>query len=152
MNSFCWNCFQVIESSDAACTRCGKPQQPAPGDLTEKLMRALRHPVAETRRRVAFLLGEKRVRQSIPALTELIREDADPYVVEEVVAALEKTGGCESLSAIELAARHATFFVRERAIEALLRAGGEWARKGIEIAASDPSATVRDCLRRGSPS
>jgi len=115
-----------------------------PGDLSEKLIRALRHPIGETRRRASFLLGEKRVSEATADLIDLVDHDPDPYVGAEAVTALEKIGTPDALYGIERAASHESFVVRQRAVEALVAAGGEWADTAREIAEDDPSPSVRD--------
>ena len=144
MNSFCWNCFQTIDSDDTLCPYCARQQHPVPGDLREKLIRALRHPIGETRRRASFLLGEKRVSEATADLIDLVDHDPDPYVGAEAVTALEKIGTSDALYGIERAASHESFVVRQRAVEALVAAGGEWADTAREIAEDDPSPSVRD--------
>jgi len=144
MNSFCWNCFQTVDSDDALCRDCGRQQNPVPGDLREKLIRALKHPIGETRRRASFLLGQKRASAATADLDDLVEHDPDPYVAAEAVTALEKIGTPDALYGIERAASHESFVVRQRAVEALVAAGGEWADTAREIAEDDPSPSVRD--------
>lgn len=143
MKSFCWNCFQVIESSEAPCPRCGQSQCAVPGDFCEKLLRALNHPIGETRRRAAFLLGEKRVSEAVANLASLVAGDSDPYVAKEAVSALAKIGSSQALHAIERAASHRSFMVREGAVQALAAAGGRWTRLARRIADSDLSPSVK---------
>ena len=83
-----------------------------PGDLREKLIRALRHPIGETRRRAAFVLGEKRMSDATVDLINLVDHDPDPYVGAEAVGALEKIGSPAALYGIERAACHKSFVVR----------------------------------------
>ncbi|MFZ0890238.1 MAG: HEAT repeat domain-containing protein [Candidatus Binataceae bacterium] len=118
-----------------------------PGDLREKLIRALKHPIGETRRRASFLLGEKRVSEATADLIDLVDRDPDPYVGAEAVGALEKIGNPAALYGIESAACHKSFVIRERAIRALVAAGGEWADTAREVAGSDPSLSVRSALQ-----
>lgn len=147
MNSFCWNCFQTIDSDDALCRDCGRQQNPVPGDLREKLIRALKHPIGETRRRASFLLGQKRVSEATADLDDLVEQDPDPYVAAEAVTALGKIGTPDALYGIERAASHESFVVRQRAVEALVAAGGKWADTAREIAEDDPSPSVREAAQ-----
>jgi hypothetical protein len=147
MNSFCWNCFQTIDSNDAQCPYCARRQNPAPGDLREKLIRALRHPIGETRRRAALLLGEKRMSEATADLINLIDHDPDPYVAGEAVEALKKIGNPAALYGIERSLSHDSFVVRERAVRALVAAGGDWADAARAIAAHDPSPSVRAAVQ-----
>ncbi|MBF6558787.1 MAG: HEAT repeat domain-containing protein [Candidatus Binataceae bacterium] len=137
----------MIDSDDTLCPYCARQQHPVPGDLREKLIRALKHPIGETRRRASFVLGEKRMSEAATNLIDLVEHDPDLYVAAEAVTALEKIGTPDALYGIERAASHESFVVRERAVEALVAAGGEWADAASEIAENDPSPSVREAAQ-----
>ncbi|HZO80337.1 MAG TPA: HEAT repeat domain-containing protein [Candidatus Binataceae bacterium] len=147
MTFYCVNCFAELASDDRACPRCGVEQQLDGRDYPAKLRKALKHPLAETRRRAIFVLGEKRVAEAVRDLAELADHEDDPFLVEEAAIALGKIRNEESLAALAHAAHHKSFSVRARAIEALARAGGAWRKIALDIAEHDPSATVRESVR-----
>jgi HEAT repeat protein len=115
MRSFCANCFEIIDYADAICPRCNAQQNTAPGNLVLKLIRALKHPLADVRKRVVFVLGEKRAAEATNGLAEVADHDPDPYVAREAVIALSKIGGAPAVAALERAARHESFLVRKLA-------------------------------------
>ncbi len=143
MTYYCWNCFAEMRAPGGACPQCGKPQEIDRRDYIAKLRAAVGHPLAETRRRAIFLLGEKRVAEAVGDLARVLDSERDPFLAEEAMIALGKIGGDEAMRAVIARARHRSFMVRARAVEALAAAGGNWARIAIEIAREDPSAMVR---------
>lgn len=147
MTFYCVNCFADLRDDGGQCPRCGVAQNLDRRDYAAKLRSALAHPLAETRRRAIFLLGEKRVTDAVGELIEILDRESDPFLVEEAAAALGKIQDDRSLAALVRAARHKSFLVRARAIEALAHAGGIWRKTALEIAEQDPSAMVRESAR-----
>jgi HEAT repeat protein len=147
MTFYCINCFAEIPADRGACPRCGAVQTLDRRDYAAKLRAALAHPLAETRRRAIFLLGEKRVSAAVGELIEVLDRENDPFLAQEAVIALGKIPGQQSLEALARAARHKSFLVRSRAVEALVSAGGVWRKLGLKIAEHDPSAMVRENAR-----
>ncbi len=147
MTFYCINCFAELHDDGGQCPRCGAAQNLDRRDYAAKLRRALGHPIAETRRRVIFLLGEKRITDAVGDLIEILDHESDPFLVEEAATALGTIRGDQSLAALVRAARHRSFLVRARAIEALVCAGGIWRERALEIAEHDPSAMVRESAR-----
>jgi HEAT repeat protein len=143
MTFYCWRCFSEIMSGFGTCPRCAARQDVDERGYVEKLRAALVHPLAETRRRAIFLLGEKRAAEAIEDLSDIIADEPDPFLAEEATLALGKIGDENALNALTAAARHRSFIVRARAVEALAAAGGNWARLAGELARADPSAMVR---------
>ncbi len=147
MTFYCVNCFAELASDDRECPRCGADQHLDRRDYAAKLRAALAHPLAETRRRAIFLLGEKRVAAAVRNLAELVDREDDPFLVEEAAIALGKIRDEESRAALVRAAHHKSFLVRARAVEALANAGGAWRKIALKIAKHDPSAMVRESAR-----
>jgi len=143
MTFFCWKCFAEIESLSTTCQSCGATPDHNDFTYTEKLRRALAHPLVETRRRAIFLIGEKRIAEAVVDLSLIIVGESDPFLAEEAAIALGKIGNEPALYALTAGARHRSFMVRARALEALSAAGGYWARLARNWARSDPSAAVR---------
>lgn len=147
MTFFCVNCFAELSADGGSCARCGAPQNLDHRDYPAKLRRALAHPLAETRRRAIFLLGEKRVVDAVRELVEILDDESDPLLAEEAAAALGKIHNRKAMTALVRAARHRSFLVRARAIRALVDAGGIWKKTASELAERDPSAMVRQAAR-----
>jgi HEAT repeat protein len=143
MTVFCINCFAEIASDAAVCGRCGALQSGDRREYAEKLRSALRHPIAETRRRAVFLIGERRLEDATVELRKLAQADNDPYLAAEAVDALKKIATPNALTAIEGAARHPSFVVRAQAVQALALAGGKWRESALALARRDPSSMVR---------
>jgi HEAT repeat protein len=147
MTFYCWKCFSEMRSPLGTCPRCGAAQDIDFRDYVAKLRAALAHPLAETRRRAIFLLGEKHVAEAVDDLKRIIVGDSDPFLAEEAAIALGKIADQKALAALIAAARHRSFLVRARAVKALTAAGGTWARLANELARNDPSAMVRESVR-----
>jgi HEAT repeat protein len=147
MAFYCWRCFSEMRLSLEICPRCGAAQDIDQRNYMEKLRAAVVHPLAETRRRAIFLLGEKRVAEAVGDLQEIIARDPDPFLAEEAAIALGKIGDEKAREALTDAARHKSFIVRARAIEALAAAGGRWQRLANDLARQDSSAMVRQAVR-----
>jgi HEAT repeat protein len=100
---------------------------PLPSDLTaadarplaEKLCSALNHPEGETAVRAAWILGERRENQAVPALIRAVETATDGFVVESAVQALAKIGDSRASACLEAAAKHGTIRVRIAARNAL---------------------------------
>jgi HEAT repeat protein len=143
MRFFCWKCSSEVESLFGTCRYCGTEQDIDPRIYFDKLRGALGHPVAETRRRAIFLLGEKRAVQAIDDLSRIVAGESDIFLAEEAAIALGKINDERALSALTAAARHRSFIARARALRALAEAGGYWSRLAQKWARSDPSAIIR---------
>lgn len=149
MTFFCINCFAEFDADAEDCWQCGATQDLDARDYVTKVRAALAHPLADTRRRAIFLLGEKYVVEAGDELIQLIDTESDPFLVEEAIVALGKIGGMNALTAIMRAVSHESFLVRARAVEALIAAGGVWERTAVKLALEDPSETVRETVRGG---
>jgi len=143
MTFFCWKCFNEVESLSGTCGSCGASQDSDHLTYSKKLRAALVHPLAETRRRAIFLIGEKRDAEAVDDLSQIIAAESDPFLAEEAAIALGKISNEPALYALTAAARHPSFMVRARALAALREAGGYWTRLAHNWARSDPSAMVR---------
>ncbi|MGH7780768.1 MAG: HEAT repeat domain-containing protein [Candidatus Binataceae bacterium] len=149
MTFFCINCFAEIDAEAESCWRCGATQNLDAHDYATKVRMALAHPLADTRRRAIFLLGEKHLAEAVNQLIQLIDTEPDPFLVQEAVVALGKIGGVNALTALVRAVRHKSFLVRACAVEALIIAGGVWEKTAVKLALEDPSETVRETVRGG---
>lgn len=88
---FCPNCFEEIPSQADTCPHCGyRLAEWGAADFDEKLTRALRHPEPFTRRRAAYVLGERKTASAFTALLAAFQNDSDPYFKAEILRALLK--------------------------------------------------------------
>jgi HEAT repeat protein len=118
---FCPYCWQQVAEADEVCPACG-------ADIMEftrlpyrqKLLRALHHPVADTRLTAIQQLGELRAAEALPDYERLLETEEDFYVLREVLAALAKLDSRDSKAVIERATHHRSKLV-SKAAEQLLR-------------------------------
>src|SRR5947207_1870457 len=75
---FCSNCWARNLLDATVCERCGAPlSETEPICYEQKLLRALHHPLPETREMAAMLLGLHRDEHALPALMSCLLEEAD---------------------------------------------------------------------------
>jgi len=66
---YCSNCWAENLMGATVCERCGTPlSETEPIFYDQKLMRALHHPIPETREMAAMLLGQRKDRHALPVL------------------------------------------------------------------------------------
>ena len=66
---FCSNCWAENLLGATVCERCGTPlSETEPIFYDQKLMRALYHPIPQTREMAAMLLGQRQDRHALPVL------------------------------------------------------------------------------------
>ena len=121
---FCPDCWQEVNALAPVCETCGATLAGDKRSYTEKLIAALRHPEALTRRRAAFILGRRRDQAAVIALTALLDAPGDdPYVRAEAACALAAIGGPEAMEALVRAASNpaASVIVRRVATASLKR-------------------------------
>jgi len=83
----------------------------------EKLMMALTHPVREQRMIAIETLGNIRYLPAVPKLELIVRNEADAYVVREVIRALRKIGTPECIQIIASLTDHPSVVVREELVK-----------------------------------
>ncbi|MGH7986535.1 MAG: HEAT repeat domain-containing protein [Candidatus Binataceae bacterium] len=144
MTFFCTNCFAELAPGIAACPSCGAAQNPDSREYVAKLLAARSHPLADIRRCVIFLLGEKRLLKAVNALIQVTEKERDPFMVDEAVGALGKIGNAQALDGVI-----GSFIVRARAVETLVAAGDGWEKTARIRARADSSAMVREAAWKG---
>jgi HEAT repeat protein len=102
MIAFCTHCWNEIDASLNRCPFCGASVEMDARSYREKLVGALTHPLASTRARICWLLGENEVRAAVPAIMQLAESDLDMYVQK---AALEALGSLKDQRAVPLLQR-----------------------------------------------
>lgn len=121
--TFCLDCFAKLWTDEKRCPACGADLSAlTERQYRDKLLHALRHPLADVRLRAVIALGwrgEKSAARELVALA--LRDAADVVQGIEIVRALARLrGGWPHVHALEaLAARHPASAVRRAAREAL---------------------------------
>jgi len=119
---FCPHCWQEIAPAAARCPLCGADLAAADAEAyATKLIRALRHPEAQTAVRAAWILGERRHASAVPELIRVLESARDSFLAEAAVEALGKIGDERALPALTRASREGTLRVRRAASRTLVR-------------------------------
>ena len=118
---YCPNCWGEIAESAATCPVCyiDISERISQADYTHKLIAALRHKEPTTPVRAAWILGERRERRAVLALTKVVKKGKDAFLVESAVEALGKIGGEAATGAVRAATQHSSLRVRVKARELL---------------------------------
>src|SRR6266478_4071204 len=98
---FCSNCWAENLIDATVCDRCGTPlSETEPIFYDQKLMRALHHPMAETREMAAMLLGRRRDQHALPVLMSCLLEETDIGVLCAISKALGQLGDCRAVASL----------------------------------------------------
>lgn len=111
---FCPNCWETSNEQAVICPHCHY-------DLThyqsltydQKLIHALRHPVRENRMMAAQLLGDLRRPEAIKVFAEMLQTETDYYFIREIVGALRKISGKDSIALLRELQNHPSALVRQ---------------------------------------
>lgn len=97
---FCWTCYGQVQRAAGRCPHCGgQIAPPRRADYAERLIWALRHPLAEVRLSAAEVLGRRQEARAVPALRDLVfAEHTDPYLAAAALDALVRIQGIEASS------------------------------------------------------
>lgn len=107
---FCSNCWAENLIGATVCERCSTSlSETEPIFYDQKLMRALHHPVPDTREMAATLLGQRRDRNAFPVLMARLLEETDIGVLCAISSALGQLGDCQAVPSLakRLAQPHA---------------------------------------------
>jgi HEAT repeat protein len=107
---YCPNCWAENLIGATVCDRCGTSfAETSAIPYDQKLMRALHHPVPETREMAAMLLGQRRDQQALPVLMSRLLEETDIGVLCAIGKALGQLGDCRAVASLSkrLAQRNA---------------------------------------------
>jgi HEAT repeat protein len=119
---YCPNCWGEVAETAIVCPHCSSniSERISQADYTDKLIAALRHKEPTTPVRAAWILGERRERKAVPALTKIVKKASDAFLVESAVEALGKIGGDTAAAAVRTATQHSSLRVRVKAREVLM--------------------------------
>jgi HEAT repeat protein len=95
---FCWSCYGQVTQPSGRCPHCGgEISPPRQADYAERLIWALRHPLAQVRLSAVEVLGRRREPRAVPPLRDLVQsQGADPYLAAAALAALVRIQGTEA--------------------------------------------------------
>ncbi|MBC7339515.1 MAG: HEAT repeat domain-containing protein [Firmicutes bacterium] len=115
------------------------------GSYLVALSEALWHPEPQTRQVAAWILGKKKARQAVPALTRATAHfrDSDPYFVATAVRALGTIGDPQVIPLLAELLEGSCLAVRLAAVQALAHIGTPPALEALYRARADPSPTVQ---------
>jgi HEAT repeat protein len=114
MTHFCPGCWLSVPGEARQCPHCGADLG-GEAPYEDKLLRALRHPVPETRLLAVQILGELRSDRAVPEFARILTEERDPYLLRGVLRAQALISSEESRRLIRKAAGHPFHTVRDLA-------------------------------------
>jgi len=148
---FCPNCWAQVREGEKICPECRVKIEPLDQlSYFDKLTRALNHPVATTRMRAAYILGEIGDRRAILPLAGAIEnawEKENLFFLREIAIALGKIDGHDALPALIHLLDHPSFLIREIALRSLGKIRNVKAIAAIQKAMDDPSPGVRQMAK-----
>jgi HEAT repeat protein len=119
---WCSNCWSENPYEATVCGACGASLCQEAGDRTERLIRALGHPMPEIRRVAAGLLGRRDDPRAVAALAESARqavEQRDWELVEGIIDGLGASARPEALQALTFISQRGAVRTRHAARRAL---------------------------------
>ncbi len=141
---FCPSCWEEFTEDLSLCPHCKADLSALDRQSqVQKLIRALHHPDPTIQRRAVYFLGEKRVREAIELLVNLLDETKDYFLIEEIADTLGKIGDKETIPVLTKLLDNPSFLVRGSAVRALAIMGSPEIGEYLERMLKDPSAYVR---------
>lgn len=120
MRAYCTTCWAEVSADERRCPECGAGQLDDLRTFDQKLVAALDHPLPETRVRICWLAGRRKMRDAVPGLLRLLG-DPDLYVRVSVLDALGEIGEKATIPAVESVARERSVLIQRAALKALRR-------------------------------
>ncbi len=142
---FCSSCWAENLLGAPMCERCGTPlSETEPIFYDQKLMRALYHPIPETREMAAMLLGQRQDRQALPVLMSRLLEETDIGVLCAISQALAQLGNCQAVTSLakRLAQPHA-LVVALTIVDALATLAQRGCWEALDVLKAPPPVTER---------
>jgi hypothetical protein len=142
---FCPDCWAENLLDAAACEQCGAPLVPGePVFYDQKLMRALAHPVPETREMAARLLGQRQDRHALPLLQARLCEESDIGVLCAISRALGQLGDCQTVAALAgRLAQPGSLVVALAIVDALAMLAGTGCWEALDALKTPPAVAER---------
>lgn len=142
---FCPNCWAVNPMEAAVCEQCGTPLAPGePVLYDQKLMRALSHPVPDTREMAARLLGQRRDQAALPILQARLFEETDIGVLCASSLALGRLGDCRAVAVLaKRLAQPNALVVALAIVDALVTLAGIGCWEAQDVLKAPPAVSER---------
>ena len=148
---FCPRCWSQVRENEKICPECKAEMIPLDQrSYFEKLVGALHHPVATTRTRAAYILGEIGDKRGIKPLVDVIGQawqTESLFFLREIVIALGKIDGDEVAPVLVHLLDHPSFLIREAALKSLPKGKNNLTAAAVQKALNDSSSTVRELAR-----
>ena len=124
MTEYCPSCWNEVGQT-LVCPACGADLESLSREsYEEKLIRALRHPEPTVPIRAAAILGDLGSRTAVVPLMKLAASEADPYIQEAAVGALERIGDSKAVPLLIRLEREGSLRVRIAASRAIKKLEG----------------------------
>ncbi len=118
MTFYCPACWKEIGEEDKKCPHCGSDiTEHEKKSFDEKLIQALGHPIRETAAMAVWILGERKISESVVPLIRLFEQTDNPFLQRAILDALDKIGTEDALNFIMESLDHHISMVRRRAWE-----------------------------------
>lgn len=144
MHWFCPECWSELGEDTVICPACGASVKEARGrDYAQKLIAALRHPVAEIAEFAAQILGELEAQEAVPALIETLGRSGEPHLQAAAARSLGHLQAAEAVPALREVLCCSYLVARIAAARALGSIGTSAAVAALEEALGDRSESVR---------
>ena len=119
--TFCPGCWLEISNQTLTCPHCGADQSQISAEpFVKKLIRALHHPEPETPIRAAYVLGQLKAVEAVPALLVVVAEQSDQFIVAACIDALAEIGDTSLSGPLEQLLRSVPGLIVEDALEKAL--------------------------------
>jgi HEAT repeat protein len=142
---YCPNCWAENLLYVTACDRCGTAlAESGPIFYDQKLMRALHHPIPETRAVAATLLGQRRDLQALPVLLSRLLEETDMGVLCAISKTVGQLGDCRAVAPLaQCLAQLQALVVALSIVDALAALAGTGCWEALEVLKAPPTLTER---------
>jgi HEAT repeat protein len=148
---FCPKCWSEVKEDDKICPECQETIAPLDqASYFDKLTRALHHPVAATRMRAAYILGEIGDKRGIEPLADIIDRawgKENLFFLREIAIALGKIDGDEAVPVLVHLLGHPSFLIREEALKSLPSGKNKLAAEAVRKALNESSTAIRELAK-----
>ena len=124
---FCPACWEIVEKDQGLCPYCGHSLDDISlADFDDKLIAALRHPVAERKIMAAQVLGNRQCERALPEFVKILAGDEKNYFfLRAILLAVARIDSPDRENILSLAINHPSELVSQLAAELLadIRAG-----------------------------
>lgn len=120
MIAYCTHCWREVNSETKVCPDCEADLTLDRRTYEQKLIGALAHPLPEARARICWLIGEKQIREAVPELMKLAKDDPDLFVRKAAVESLGAVRDPKSATLLRAISKCENRFLASVAAKSLL--------------------------------